>query len=116
MKVPIEVLGHKGNIVAIWPKLADGVWWKEDVFEIRLDFGGEEFGSTIGFGVYISKATVLSYSASGLKKKIIELAELEATNIMSRYAQGKRIRKAEENRKEEMEAIVAVLEAGLGNE
>lgn len=112
MKIPIEVMGHKGTIESIKPQLADGVWYKEDYLIVWLNFQDDNIASTISFAVDLP-LSVQGSSATTLIEQITERAEEEAIRIVDADLEQQSRRKHQESRKLELQSIASALEGVL---
>ena len=101
----VEILGHKADIWLGKGLVADGIWRKEDVIVVHIDFGERPVNSTISFGIELPAK---AYSKEEFIKAVTEGGSKRLSEIIE---QDKRRKAKDENGKERRGVLDSINEA-----
>jgi len=106
--VEIEILGHKASIVSVQGQLADGIWYKEDLFMVQINCAeGEGFGRTIGFFVSLP---IKNYGPQEFIQAVKEAAEKKVPEMMAKDALDHERLEATKRRQADLDSIASQIE------
>ena len=106
--VEIEILGHKAKIVSVRGEIADGVFYKEDSFQVQIQCDeGQGFGSTIGFFVELP---VENYGSQEFIQAVIKGAEKKVPEMLARDEEAHAKREATKKRQGDLNSIASQIE------
>jgi len=107
LNLPIELLGHKGRIRAIWSRVALPLWQEADELLAYVEFD-EPIDSTAGYPISVP---VKDYSPEEFLRVVRENGEKELAAALQRWRQERAQRQAKETREEGLKKLAVSIAA-----